>query len=91
MKSMAVRVTLLCLFLAATGVTAYVLWTGESLARRDANAARQFEYSAFAIGHDVLDLRASQQAYVAAGQGDAFWISKTENGGLEKPGNRWRR
>ena len=77
MKSMAVRVTLLCLFLAATGVTAYVLWTGESLARRDANAARQFEYSAFAIGHDVLDLRASQQAYVAAGQGDAFWISKT--------------
>jgi hypothetical protein len=77
MKSMAVRATLLCLFLAAIGVTAYVLWTGESLARRDANAARQFQSSAFAIGHDVLDLRASQQAYVAAGQGDAFWISKT--------------
>jgi hypothetical protein len=77
MKSIVGRVALLCLFLVAIGVTAYVLWTGETLARRDANAARQFEYTASTAEHDVLDLRAAQQAYVAAGQGDEFWISKT--------------
>jgi CHASE3 domain sensor protein len=76
MKSMAVRVALLCLFVGTSSAAAYVVWTGESAARREANAARQFEHGAFAIEHDVLDLRAAQQAYVAAGQGDEFWILK---------------
>jgi hypothetical protein len=77
MRSKTGRVALLCLFLVTTGVTAYGLWNGETLGRREANAARQFEYTAFATEHDVLDLRASQQAYVAAGQGDEFWIPRT--------------
>jgi hypothetical protein len=76
MKNMAVRLTLVCLFVVASSVAAYLVWTGESLAGRDGNAARQFEHAAFAVQHSVLDLRAAQQAYVAAGQGDEFWISK---------------
>jgi hypothetical protein len=76
MKNMAVRLTLVCLFIVASSVAAYLVWTGESLAGRDASAARQFEYAAFAVEQNVLDLRAAQQAYVAAGQGDEFWISK---------------
>jgi len=76
MKSMAVRLTLVCLFVVASSVAAYLVWTGESLAGRDLNASRQFEHAAFAVEQNVLDLRAAQQAYVAAGQGDEFWISK---------------
>ena len=76
MKSVAVRAALLCLFVGASTAAAYVVWTGESTARREADAARQFEHGAFGIEHDVLDLRAAQQAYVAAGQGDEFWILK---------------
>jgi len=76
MKNMAVRLALLCLFVVASGVAAYLVWTGESLGRRDVDAARRFEHAAFTLEQNVLDLRAAQQAYVAAGQGDAFWISK---------------
>jgi CHASE3 domain sensor protein len=75
MKSMAVRAALLCLFVGASSGAAYVLWTGESLARRDADAARQFANAAFAVAHNVMELRAAQQGYVAAGQGE-FWIGK---------------
>ena len=76
MKNMAVRLALLCLFVVASGVAAYLVWTGESLGRRDVDASRRFEHAAFTLEQNVLDLRAAQQAYVAAGQGDAFWISK---------------
>lgn len=76
MKSVAVRLALVALFVLAGGVSAYWFWTGESRARHDARAARTFESAAFAVEHGVLDLRAAQQAYVAAGQGDEFWISK---------------
>ena len=76
MKSLALRAALLCLFVGGSGGAAYVLWTGESAARRDADAARQFAHAAFAVEHDVMALRAAQEAYVAAGQGD-YWIVKT--------------
>lgn len=75
MKSKAVRAALLCLFVGASGVAAYVLWTGESLARRDGDGARQFANAAVAVEHNVMELRAAQQAYVAAGQGE-YWIGK---------------
>ena len=76
MKSLALRAALLCLFVGGSGGAAYVVWTGESAARRDADAARQFADAAFAVEHDVMALRAAQEAYVAAGQGD-YWIVKT--------------
>ena len=75
MKSMAVRAALLCLFVGASGVAAYVLWTGESLARRDEDSASRFANAALAVEHNVMELRAAQQAYVAAGQGE-YWIGK---------------
>jgi len=76
MKNLAVRLTVLGLFVVASGVSAYLVWTSEGRARRDASEARAFENAALAVERTVLDLRAAQQAYVAAGQGDGFWISK---------------
>ena len=75
MKSKAVRVALLCLFVVASGGAAYVLWTNEILARHDAQALRQFDTKSFSIERDVLELRAAQRSYVAAGQGEDFWIA----------------
>jgi hypothetical protein len=76
MKSLAVRVTLLGLFVVVIGVAAYLFWTGEVRARRDAAAVRGFGEAAYGAERDVLELRAAQQAYVAAGQGEDFWTSK---------------
>jgi hypothetical protein len=76
MRSLAVRVTLAALFMLACGVAAYLLWINESRAGRDSEAFRTFESAAIAAARDVLELRAAEQAYVAAGQGEAFWIEK---------------
>lgn len=76
MKSLAVRLTLVALFVIATGASAYLFWMGESRARGEAQAARTFDLQAIAATRTVLDLRAAQQAYVAAGQGDQFWADK---------------
>jgi len=76
MRSLAVRVTLAALFVLAYGVAAYLLWINESRAQRDSEAFRTFESAAIAAARDVLELRAAEQAYVAAGQGEAFWIEK---------------
>ena len=38
--------------------------------------ARAFDEAALGAERDVLELRAAQQAYVAAGQGEQFWTSK---------------
>lgn len=76
MKSRAVRLTLLGLFVVTTGVSAYLFWVGESHARVENGAARTFETRIRSAERSVLELRAAQQAYVAAGQGDQFWISK---------------
>lgn len=76
MKSLAVRVTLVGLFVIAVGASAYLFWMGETRVRGEAQAARAFDQQAVAIARQVLDLRAAQQAYVAAGQGDQFWATK---------------
>ena len=76
MKSLAVRLTVLGLFVVASGVAVYLVWASEARARRDAIDAHAFEAAALAVERTVLDLRAGQQAYVAAGQGGEFWISK---------------
>ena len=36
----------------------------------------QFVAGELAVARGVLDLRAAQQAYVAAGQGDEFWAGR---------------
>jgi hypothetical protein len=76
MKSRAGRLTLFILFVAALGVTAYLFWSTESSRRAQAAATDRFRDGVRAAARDVLDVRAAQQAYVAAGQGDAFWAGK---------------
>lgn len=76
MKNLAVRLTVLGLFVVASGVSAYLVWISEARARREVNEARAFETAALAVERTMLDLRAAQQAYVAAGQGNEFWVSK---------------
>ena len=78
MKSVAVRLTLLGLFVVSAGVAAYVFWTSEARARSHANTARGFDEAALGAERNVLELRSAQQAYVAAGQGEAFWTSKVQ-------------
>jgi hypothetical protein len=76
MRNLAVRLALAGLFVVACGVAAYLLWMNESRARSDSQAFRTFDEAALTAGRETLDLRAAQQAYVAAGQGEPFWIQK---------------
>ena len=80
MKSRAVRLALLSVFVAVSGVTAYFFWVGESRFQTEIEAGRSFDERAGAAARDVLELRAAQQAYVAAGQGEDFWASKVSAG-----------
>ncbi len=76
MKNLAVRLAFAGLFVVACGASAYLLWTNESRARSESAVFRTFESAALTAGRGVLELRAAQQAYVAAGQGEPFWIQK---------------
>jgi hypothetical protein len=76
MKSLAVRIMLLAVFILASGMAAYFVWTTESHERQRADDVRSFDQSALDAEHGVLELRAAQHAYVAAGQGAQVWITK---------------
>ncbi|PYR91524.1 MAG: hypothetical protein DMF84_16530 [Acidobacteria bacterium] len=73
----AVRLALLMIFLAAMGATAYLFWMAERQSQLTETTLRAFDASARAAESIVFDLRTAQQAYVAAGQGVDFWISRT--------------
>lgn len=76
MKSLAVRVTLLGLFVVAVGAGAYLFWMDESRTRTLAQSERDFDQHAVDAGRTALELRTAQQGYVAVGQGDPFWTEK---------------
>jgi hypothetical protein len=76
MKSRAVRLTLFLLFVIALGATAYLFWLGETRMRVESYAARDYESRAFDAIRELYALRSAQQAYVAAGQGDQFWVDR---------------
>jgi hypothetical protein len=78
MKNLALRLTLLGLFVVATGVAAYVSWMDNGRTRQDALALSAFDAAAVGAQRDLLELRAAQQGYVAAGQGDQFWAAKVD-------------
>jgi hypothetical protein len=80
MRSRAVRLTLLLLFVIAVGVTAYLFWIGESRARVEFGSARAHDDRMIVAARQIIDLRAAQVAYVAEGQGDEFWAQKVTNG-----------
>jgi CHASE3 domain sensor protein len=76
MKSLAVRLVLLAVFIMAGSTAAYVVLTSESHVRRSVDDVRAFDRAALDAERGVLELRSAQQAYVAAGQGAAVWIAK---------------
>lgn len=76
MRSRAVRLSCALVALIALGATAFLVVRSEQqlAARRD--AGRAFDFHARDLTAAFSDLRAAQQAYVAAGQGVAFWMPK---------------
>jgi CHASE3 domain sensor protein len=76
MHTRAVRFALLFLFLGSIGAASYLFWKGESLARAQTAEAGSFDASARAAERVLLDIRAAQRAYVAAGQGGDFWAAR---------------
>jgi CHASE3 domain sensor protein len=80
MQHRAVRLTLVVLFFAAMTTAAYLFWRGESQAAGDATRAAAFDGAARTVERALVDLRASQRGYVAAGQGGDFWAQKVAQG-----------
>jgi hypothetical protein len=76
MRSRAARLILSATALIALAAAAfYIFQTEQQLESRRA-AARQFAERAIAVERALADVRAGQQAYVAAGQGADFWMPK---------------
>ena len=62
-------------WLAIGGAAAFVFYSEKQIAAERA-ALRTFDQRAREAVDALADLRASQQAYVAAGQGTDFWVPK---------------
>ena len=60
----------------AIGVSAFLLIRFEQQASQLAASVRAFDQHAREASDALTEARVAQQAYVAAGQGDAFWMSK---------------
>ncbi len=78
MRSRAVRLILGAGALLALGATAFFVRQFEQHITTLRVAERAFELSAREAAAGLSDLRVSQAAYVAAGQGVAFWMPKVE-------------
>jgi hypothetical protein len=77
MMRRAVRLTLLVLFLAATGLTAYLFRVAEQQSDHAAAAMQAFGEAARTATAAAGELRSAQQAYVAPGQGPDFWFGRS--------------
>src|SRR5262245_37072317 len=76
MRSRTVRITVGLLALIALGVAAgFVIRTQQEF-RNLSSSLRAFDVHARETADAIAELRAGQQAYVAAGQGAAFWMPK---------------
>ncbi len=76
MRSRAVRLTLLLLAVAAIGAAAYLSWTVDRRTAATAAIHNTINWKLEAAARQVMELRAAQQAYVAAGQSEAYWIAR---------------
>ena len=76
MTKLPVRLTLLLVCVAAIGYAAFLTLSSEHRARLSGTSSRQFDTAARALAVGMADLRAAEQAYVAAGQGEDFWITR---------------
>jgi hypothetical protein len=78
MRSRAVRLTTTVAALIAVGVAGFFLFTTERQITAGRGAVRQFDLRAREAAVALSEWRAAQQAYVAAGQGVAFWMPRVE-------------
>jgi len=76
MRSSALRVTVVAVVLIAFAAAAAFLFNTERQIAASTAALRAFDRQARDASDALGDARASEQAYVAAGQGVAFWMSK---------------
>jgi hypothetical protein len=76
MRSRAVRATLVLFAVVAIGAAAYFFWTTRTGTRVAAEGASAFEAVRASAIRDAFELRSAQQAYVAAGQTEAFWFER---------------
>src|SRR4051812_32584986 len=74
MQSRAMRVALSAVAVIAFGAAAAFLFFSERQMSGRVDGLRTFERRAREASTDLGRMRAAQQAYVAAGQGVAFWI-----------------
>jgi hypothetical protein len=77
MQNRAARMLLFCLFIAAIGVAAFLFWRGQAHIQSETEQLNAADASARNATRSLLEARASQQAYVAAGQGLDYWAGKT--------------
>ena len=77
MYSRALRLSCGVLALIAIGAAAFLLIRSEQQLSQQTAALRAFDQHARDASAALVDARVGQQAYVAAGQGAAFWIVKT--------------
>lgn len=73
-----VRVVLVFAGLAAIAVAGVFTWSAESRARGADAALAQSEDAGRRALSDAAELRNAQQAYVAVGQGEAFWFARVD-------------
>lgn len=76
MRSRAVRITLTLLAFAAAGAAAYSYWTTHIRINATIDRAEAFTQARQSAIRAIFDVRSAQQAYVAAGQNEAFWFQK---------------
>ena len=79
MKRRGVRAGLVLLFLVIAVGAAYEVVRVEQQVGSSQSAVREFDERTNALGRAVLELRAAQQAYVAAGQERDYWMSKVSS------------
>ena len=76
MRSRPARLALVAVALIAAGGAAVFLLQSEKQISERRTRLRTFDQEAHEAARVLADVRAAQQAYVAAGQGFAFWMSK---------------
>jgi hypothetical protein len=76
MHNRAARLVLLFLFFAAMTTAAYLFWKANAQASATEAQAAAFDASARSAERALVELRAAQRGYVAAGQGGDFWTSR---------------
>ena len=79
MSDRAVRVGLVVLLIVTLCGAGYELFLTEQRIGNERSAERDFDEMAWVATVSIADLRAAQQAYVAAGQDATYWTAKTSS------------